>query len=111
MPTAVLVLMPPPRKLRLLTTTPAELDMSSPALLPLLIVARFALVPQTPKVIGAPLVPLSVEGITMVPLKVCPAAKRTTSPARNFWLLTRLMVFHAAVMASPVAASEPVLLT
>src|SRR4051812_32490068 len=111
MPTLVLTLMPEPAKLRLLTTIPAELINSRPDASPLLIVARPLPEPHVPNVIGELLVPDSVDGTTIDPLKVWPSAKRTVSPCLSFWLLTRLIVFQALVVARPEAESEPLVLT
>src|SRR3954454_23471327 len=99
--------MPEPAKLMLLTITPAELFMSRPDALPLLMVARPLPEPHVPNVIGEDFVPDSVDGITIDPLKVWPSAKRTVSPGLSFWLFTRSMLFQADVMAWPEAESEP----
>ena len=43
----------------------------------------------------------------MLPPKVCPAANRTLSPGLSFWLLTRLTVFQAVIIVSPVEDGFP----
>src|SRR5438552_3889297 len=109
MPGVLLVVVPAPTKIRLVTATPAACARSRPGLELLLMVARP--VPWVPKTTGALAVPASDDDAYNPPLNDLPPSNSTVSPGLSFWVLTRLIVCQALAAPRPEALSLPCELT